>query len=75
MTKDKKAVLIPQRDYDRALRYNKIAWDYEAMKAKEPTKSNNAIYTALGAKYDTSISAIRTALDNYNGEVTPVTPL
>lgn len=73
MTKDKKTILIPQEDYDRALRYNRMVWDFQAMKAKEPTKSNNALYTAVGAKHGVSISAVRTAIDKCN-VATPVIP-
>lgn len=63
MTKKKQAVLIPQKDFERYKRTTEMSELFAKMKAQEPDKSNNLLYTYIGAQYDCSITAVRKAIE------------
>lgn len=61
MDKTKETVIVPRRDYDRLLRNTEITRMFDEMK-RTSGKSNNCIYTYIGAHFGVSISAVINAV-------------
>lgn len=62
MSKTKEQIIIPQRDYAKYKLWTEMLQMYDKMRREEPDKSNNAIYTYIGATFGVSISAVINAI-------------
>lgn len=69
------AVMIPQEDYARFARNTEMSNLFDEMKKREPKKSNNTIYTYIGAKYECSVSSVRGAIRRCNNGAVAVEAL
>lgn len=72
MSKTRETIIIPQRDYAKYKLWTEMLQMYDKMRREEPDKSNNAIYTYIGATFGVSIAAVINAISRCT-ETTAVT--